>query len=329
MKKLLSILLFFSFTFIYAQPEMSKIASMPGAFSRMGFGARGIAMGNAMSSVTSGNLSAYYNPALSVFQKGNHFQAAYSSLSFDRHLNFVGFTKKFSIGRDKKTGKARSTAGVSLGIINAGVSGISGRDNQGFSTGDLSTSENQFLISISKLVGDKLAVGLSMKFYYYKLYEKISSTSLGFDLGALYRVNDKMNVSFVVTDLNSSYKWDTSSLYSIYGKISEDAFPWLAKLGTSYFIKSFKSTFSLEYERSSAATNYLRAGVEYNPLERLFFRAGIDRLNISNFDEPALFSFGFEYSHRLLGVEAGVNYAYVYEPYSTGDRHIVGIVLGL
>ncbi len=306
---------------------MSKLASMPGAFSRMGFGARGIAMGNAMASVSEGNLSAYYNPALSVFQKGNHFQAAYTSLSFDRRLNFVGFTKKFELGKDKKTGKARSTAGVSLGIINAGVTGISGRDNQGFSTGEFSTSENQFLLSISKTLTDKLAIGLSMKFYYYKLYEKISSTSLGFDLGALYKVNNKMNISFIVADLNSAYKWDTSSLYSIYGRISQDNFPWLAKLGASYKFDSFKSLFSVEYERSSVRTNYIRAGVEYNPLQRLFFRAGIDRLNISNFDEPALFSFGFEYSHEVIGLNAGINYAFVYEPYSTGNRHVVGIVL--
>ncbi len=328
MKKIVTLILLFSTIIIYAQPEMSKIASMPGAFSRMGFGPRGIAMGNALSSITEGSLISYYNPALSVFQKGNNFQASYSALSFDRNLNFVGFTRKFDLGKNKKTGKPRSTAGVSFGIINSGVSNISGRDNQGFSTGNLSTSENQFFFSISKKMGEKLAAGISMKFYYYKLYENLTSTSLGFDLGLLYRATQNLNFAFVVTDLNSAYKWDTSSLYSIYGKISNDAFPWLAKLAASYSFVSFHSLVAVEYERSSEATNYLRIGLEYNPLNQLFFRAGIDRINLLNFNEPALFSLGFSYSHILLGIKTGFNYAFVLEPYSTGDRHIIGIELG-
>ena len=328
MKKLF-ITLIIAVSTITAQPKISELASMPGAFSRMGFGPRGIALGNALSSVTEGNLTSYYNPALSVWQNSAHLQASYSALSFDRHLNFVGFTKKFNLGHDKKTGKPRSSAGLCIGIINSGVSNISGRDNQGFSTGDLSTSENQFFAAISKKLGNKISAGISMKFYYYKLYEKMTATSLGLDLGLLYNASENLNISFVVADINSSYKWDSSSLYDLYGRTSNDDFPWLAKLGASYNLKSYKTLIAVEYERSSVKTNYLRGGVEYNPVEKLFLRAGVDRLNISNFDEPALFSFGFEYSHTLLGLEMGMNYAFVIEPYSTGNRHVIGLILNL
>ncbi len=328
LKKLFVILLILASS-MTAQPKISKIASMPGAFSRMGFGPRGIAMGNALSSVSEGNLTSYYNPALSVMQSNAHLQASYSALTFDRHLNFVGFTKKFNLGHNKKTGKPISSAGLSIGIINSGVSNISGRDNQGFSTGDLSTSENQFFASISKKFGDKISAGISMKFYYYKLYEKMTATSFGLDLGLLYRATENLNFSLVVVDVNSSYKWDSSSLYDLYGRTSNDDFPWLAKFGTSYYLKSFKTLIAVEYERSSVKTNYLRGGVEYSPVEKLFLRAGIDRLNISNFDEPALFSFGFEYTHTLLGLEMGMNYAFVIEHYSTGNRHVIGIILNL
>ena len=118
-----------------AQPKFTEIASRPGAFSRMGFGARGIGMGNAMSAVTEGNLVSYYNPALSVFQENNSFHTSYSFLSLDRSLNFLNFTKRFDFYSSKDTSLEnrvpRSTAGVSIGIINAGVSNIDGRDNQG------------------------------------------------------------------------------------------------------------------------------------------------------------------------------------------------------
>lgn len=100
---------------------------MAGSFSRMGFGARGMGMGNAMAAVIDGNLVSYYNPALSAFQNDNYFQTSYSFLSLDRALNFLNFTKKFEFGKSKK----KRTAGISIGIINAGVSGIKGTDNQG------------------------------------------------------------------------------------------------------------------------------------------------------------------------------------------------------
>ena len=125
MKKVV-LFLFLIFTIcVQAQPKFSEIASMPGAFSRMGFGARGIGMGNALTAVTEGNLVSYYNPALSVFQEGNSFQTSYTFLSLDRSLNFLSFTRRFDLG-----GKKDRAAGISAGIINSGVGKIDGRDNQ-------------------------------------------------------------------------------------------------------------------------------------------------------------------------------------------------------
>ena len=212
-----------------AQPEFSKISSMPGAFSRMGFGARGIGMGNAMSAITDGNLVSYYNPALIVYQENNSFQTSYSFLSLDRSLNFLNFTRKFEFYSAKdsliENPKPRATAGISIGVINAGVSKIDGRDNQGIKTGDLSTSENQFFLGLANKFSDKLSIGITIKFYYYKLYEEISTNSVGFDAGALYRVNDQWNVSLLISDINSKYKWDTSPVYELEGSTTEDKFP--------------------------------------------------------------------------------------------------------
>ena len=86
-------------SFAFAQASTTEISSMPGAFSRMGFGARGIGMGNAMSAVKEGNLVSYYNPALVPFQEGNSFQTSYTFLSLDRSLNFLNFTKRFELGK--------------------------------------------------------------------------------------------------------------------------------------------------------------------------------------------------------------------------------------
>ncbi len=102
------------------------------------------------------NLVSYYNPAVTPFQENNSFQAGYSFLSFDRSLNFLNFTRKFDFYSAKDSvsefRKPRTTAGLSVGIINSGIGNIDGRDNNGLPTGELSTSENQFFIGLANKI---------------------------------------------------------------------------------------------------------------------------------------------------------------------------------
>jgi len=330
-KKIISIIILVCSIPLLAQPEFSRISSLPGAFSRIGFGARGIGMGNAMSSVIEGNLVSYYNPALSVFQDDNSFQTSYSILSLDRSLNFLNFTRRFEFYSSKDSAveikKPRATAGLSFGIINSGVSNIDGRDNQGFPTGELKTSENQFFIGMGIRVSDKLAIGVAAKFYYYKLYEAVTSTGLGFDFGALYKINENFSVSAVLADLNSKYKWDSTPIYDQDGSSFTDEFPLLRKVGVSYYNESIGLLASLEFENSNAETNILRAGVEYNIYENLFFRGGVDQFNLSNADFLPKPSAGFSYSKIFGSITAGIHYAFMIEQYSPHDRHIVGLTI--
>jgi opacity protein-like surface antigen len=293
---------------------------MSGAFSRMGFGARGMGMGNAMVSVVNGNLVSYYNPAVSTFQEGNLFQTSYSFLSLDRTLNFLSFTKKLEIGKRKKR-----IAGISIGIINAGVSGIDGRDNQGLKTGDLSTSENQFFLSFSNRFSDKFSLGVGIKFYYFKLYEQITSTALGIDIGAIYLLNKNISLAASINDINSKYKWDTSNLYGLEGNSTRYNFPLLFRFGVSYKLSNPNLLASVEFEHSDAQTDFIRVGAEYNIFENLFLRGGVDRISISNFDIPARPSLGFSYLKKFDSFKVGINYAFVMEPYSSYDSHIIGV----
>lgn len=321
MKKYFLILFIISLSsLLSAQPKSSKISSMPGTFSRMGFGARGIGMGNALTAVIEGNLVSYYNPAVSVFQEGNSFQTAYTFLSLDRSLNFLSFTRRFEL-----SGKKNRAAGLSAGIINSGVSRIDGRDNQGLPTGDLSTSENQFFLSFAKRFSDNLSVGIGAKFYYYKLYESVTASGVGVDLGLLYKINDEFAAAVTIADLNSAYKWDTSNLYGTDGEISTDKFPVLKRLGVSYYNKDLGLLASLEFENSNGETNIIRAGAEYNIYEGLYLRAGIDQFNLSNSDFLPKPAAGFSYARSFDGVTIGVDYAFMIEQYSPQDRHVVGI----
>ncbi len=312
----------------FAQPKFIDVDTKPGAFSRMGFGARGIGMGNAMSAITDGNLVSYYNPALSPFQENNSVQIGYSLLSLDRSLNFLSFTKKFDFYSAKDTPvnkKPSRTAGISAGIINSGLSGIDGRDNNGLPTGELSTSENQFFLSVANRFSEKLSIGISVKFYYYKLYEKITSSGLGIDIGTLYKINNNWNVSLMISDLNSKYEWDTSPVYDQQGLTTTDKFPVLKKIGVSYNYPELKLLTAIEFENSNAGTNIIRAGAEYNIYEGLFIRCGIDQFNLNNIEAAFKPSLGFSYAKSFSDFTLSVDYAFMVEQYSSSDRHIIGI----
>ena len=313
---------------IFAQPEFSELAIKPGAFSRIGFGARGIGFGNALSSITEGQLVSYYNPAVTPFQEMNSVQAGYSFLSIDRSLNFLSFTRRFDFYSSKDTSvdrKPRTTAGVSIGIINAGLSNIDGYDNNDLPTGELSTSENQFFIGLAARVSEKLSLGIAVKFFYYKLYEEVNSNGLGFDVGALYRVSEYFNVSLVIADINSKYKWDTSPIYEQEGIISEDKFPNLRKIGISYRNKELGILGAVEFENNDAKSNILRAGVEYNVYDQFYIRGGLDQFNLNNTDWPIKPALGFSYFQTLSNFVVGVDYAFQIEQYSSADRHIVSV----
>lgn len=314
---------------VFAQPEFSKVNSMAGAFSRMGFGARGIGMGNAASAVLHGNVSTYYNPALSVFQQDNAVQTGYTVLGLDRSLNFFSFTRRFEFYSASDTmqvsRKPRTTAGISAGIINSGVSDIQERDNQGNIKSTFSTSENQFYLAIANRFSEKLTVGLSAKFYYYQLFKDISSTGFGFDIGAIYSINNNFAVSVVLSDINSKYKWDTAPLYGTSGTNTTDDFPFAKKLGISYYLEDVRLQLAAEIVESGGESTFGRFGAEYNIYDKLYLRCGVDGFDFTNSDNPVRPAAGFSYSQKTGGVLVGIDYAFVSEAYGTGDRHVIGL----
>ncbi|MGK9476993.1 hypothetical protein [Melioribacter sp. OK-6-Me] len=324
--KLILVAILFLTTSLSAQ--YSALNSKAGSFSRLGFGARGMGMGNAMSSVTTGNLTAYYNPAVSVFQESSLFQASYSFLSLDRSLNFIGFTKKFGLGKivsPEGKEKFRSYAGLSIGLINAGVSDIDVRDDAGEKIKSISTSENQFFVAVANRFSEKLALGVAFKFYYFSLYENMTATSVGIDVGAIYSLTKEMNLSLVISDLNASYKWDSSNIYGESGRNTTDKFPLIKKMGLSYKLDKPNLLLAVEWQGSNVGSNILRGGIEYEPIDNLHLRGGLDRFEISEDDIPVRPSLGFSYLYGMKNLNLGINYAFVVEPYSTSDQHIIGI----
>ncbi len=304
----------------------SQLGGLPGAFTRMGFNARGISMGNAMTSVTSGDVNGFYNPAVSSFQNEHLINASYSFLSLDRSLNFVSYTKNFKLPKQTEGG-----AGITFSWINSGVGKIDGRDIDGFSIGELSTSENQFLFAPSIMVSDKISLGVGFKLYYSKLYEGVSATSFGFDLGGIYKVNDKINVGVTVKDINSKYEWNTIDLYGQNGNQTKEKFPRLFTLGVSYQLPKNFGIVSVDYETSNKKSNIIRVGAEISPVKDINFRAGVDRFDLSSEDKiaGARAMFGIGYQRSFLSYIVGIDYSFVIEPYTHNPFQTITAVFKL
>lgn len=305
MKTLTIVVLLFASQYAYG-------SGSAGAFARLGFGARGMGMGNAMSAVTTGSVSSYYNPALSAFSEERTGSATFGILSLDRYLNFINYTQA-----------VKPHAGISVGLINSGVRDIDGRDNDGYHTEDYSTTENQFFLSFSNRVDEHVALGVTVKMYYSKLFDQVTTTTVGFDLGALVTPTEGLSIGLVAQDLNSKYKWDTKAIYDVNGKITEDKFPTLYRLATAYKIPGTNALVAGEFEHSSDKSNIVRFGAEYSFVENFSVRAGADRWGLDDNTTGIKPTFGFTARSSLDGFTPAVHYAYVVEGFAPHGMHII------
>jgi hypothetical protein len=337
-KKIFLIISVIFFTCLSANAQLGSYA---GSFARMGFGARGLSMGNALVSDVFGDINGYYNPSLSCFQENGILNLGYTAMTLDRRLNYVGFSKKFKLQSQPKGG-----AGISLSWINSGVSNIDGRDNDAKQIGTLSTFENQFSLGTGFLVDENFSLGVGFKLYYSKLYDQVKTTSVAFDLGATYKARPDLSFGFAVRDISAKYKWETSKIYGDLGTTTENKFPVLADFGATYLFPKNYGTASVEVEtsinprfetkdtsgitvQSDRTYNYIiKFGAEIKLSEQLKIRAGIDRMDLKADDfwgnvKPG-FGVGF-YKTFSKDITLGLDYSFQIEPFSHDGIHNIGI----
>jgi hypothetical protein len=291
----------------------SQSANNAGAFARMGFGARGISMGNAMTAVTTGDVSTYYNPAVAAFSDRRTAAASFGILSLDRRLNYLSYTQS-----------VQPTAGLSFGIINAGVGNIDGRDANGNHTENYSTFENQFYLAFSNRVHPDVSIGVAAKLYYSKLFTDVKSTTVGFDVGICVHIIEQLYGGIALQDLASKYDWNTQTLYADpYGKQTTEKFPTLRRFGLSYVLPADIGLVAADFENSSNNTNILRFGAEYHALEYFTIRCGVDRLDLGDNATGAKPTFGFTAQKSLGSWTPALTYAYAYESFAPQAIHII------
>jgi hypothetical protein len=309
-----ALLLSITFTMQSQLQSDNSFSSMPGSAMRMGFGARGMAMGNSLSAVYDDGVTSYYNPALVPFQTEKNLTASYGILSLDRSLNCLTYTVPL-----------KPNAGLSISIINSGVASIDGRNSDGVQTGTTSTSENAFMLSFGIRPKSNFSFGLTMKVYYSSLYQGVSSATTAFDAGIVYIPVQDVTCAVVVQDINGHYKWDSSSLYGEYGKSYIEDFPLRKRIAIAWSPSAWPALVTGEFEYIGSDP-MLRFGTEVFLVDAFALRAGIDQI-LLNGEMPAKPSLGFLFHMNIFKKQMDFQYAYVFEPYSPSGIHILSIGL--
>ena len=308
-------------------------AQHAGAFARMGFGARGMALGNAIAADVTGQASPYYNPALAPFLARQSLDFSSALMTLDRQLQFVQLSTPL-----------RPRAGIAGGLIHAGVENFDGRDASGYHTGTFAISEYAFFMAFGVSVSRRLTAGVGLELFRSDYHTDVpTARSLGIDLGLSFRINDRLHVGTVVDDLLASYAWDTAQLHRGGGKTT-DHFPRRVRLGAAYqwsslhLFAEYESRFTVSqvwHRRVELVGGALReviysedlrlhesryrAGAEYRFVPALAIRGGTSSVGHGAMRPSA----GFMVEQPVGKVAVRAEYAFLLEPYALGTMHLL------
>lgn len=319
---------------------MAQSGGITGASFRMGIDPIGISMGNSISAWSSNESSALYNPALvTSIQEGVSIQPATSRMSFDRSLHSL--EARFPLP---------PTAALSLSVTHFRITGIDGRTQSGYPTGDISTSDFRLAGIFGISLSDQLKAGIGIKWNRSNYHAEVPvSSSVGLDFGVLYSLLPRISLALVAQDLFSSFTWDTGQLYgSEQGQSQKQKFARRLKLAghiqlsdeiditseiehrsqtfskqTPSLISSFGDPdlrfISLDQKENELL---LRQGISWKYTPLVTFRSGVETSDLRL--EPELFwGAGFSLYPTGLTFSPGIHYAYRNEPGKRSSVHSI------
>jgi len=307
-----------------------------GQIGRIGFGGRGIAVGNALAGDASGSASPFYNPALAPYILKQSIGLSAALMTHDRQLQFVEFQTPL-----------KPIAGIATGLIHAGVGQIDQRNSSGYHLGMASTNEYAFYAAFGVRIRDRASVGIGLQLFRNDLHVDLPSTqTLGIDVGIGIHVLRSLHIGMVVDDLLAKYDWDSLDRE---GQGATDDFPTRLRFGVSWIVLEQRLQLLAEYESRFSQRSieepivvfsaggpqqvystreltlhksHIRFGAEFTLVPALILRAGLSQLEATADGGPRP-SFGFmtEQSLGLLVTQA--SYTFVLEPYVRGGIHML------
>lgn len=230
-KVLMAIVLFSMTSFLLAD-DNNALAD----WTKVGIGAKAMAMGGTGTAYMDNISNAYWNPAGLARIKTFEFGSTYiDGLGWDRTRNFAAF------GFRMRSGYA------ALSWNNANVTDIEGRDENDNLTEDFDNNEHNFALSYAHDFLN-VKIGITAKGYASTM-EDDTETGFGADIGMIYDINQYMSLGAAFRD--------------VYSKIGDDEVPHLFTIGAAiYPIKNVTLAMDMNREKHTDDT-MISLGAEY------------------------------------------------------------------
>ena len=258
------------------------------SFLKLGVGARSIAMGEAYTAITTDHSSIFYNPASLRFAKSHELQLMHKEWIAETSSEYLGASvmgENFSYG---------------FSALNTSVGEIEVRTKPGPAEGTFSAQNFALGLTVSFSVDEHLAIGLTGKFLYEKIFVDEAS-GYGFDIGGSYRYSN--DLMFGASILN------IGSMNVLRNQATE--LPTTVRVGAAYNYLEFDNIFLVGaadiVKTLKDNQTHFNAGVEAKYDQLLSLRAGY-KTGYSN----TSFTAGFGVIYGIIKLD------YAFVPFSEG-----------
>lgn len=317
--KLLTVIATVTILFAFnLKTDARPLAGLSGSFLRIGISADRVAMGDVGAALPGGGSTWYYNPAILPLEMNRQASLGYRWMSLDRSIIYASFSTNLE-----------PNAGISFTVLRSGTDNIDGRYSNGEQFDVLSQSDNMISGSFGLNPIKQISIGITIKWYINAVPDildddkNLYAYGMGVDLGAMYLVTDWLNLGFQLKDIDSRYTWETSEVWGDSKGATEDQFPNFMRFGIginalpdlSVGIDAILYPNELDDDKG-VDVHY---GLEYKypmMIGRSF------KLRTGWNGEAATFGFGIDLNLNYL--DAAIDYAYIIEPNSPGDSHLIG-----
>ncbi|MBX7151193.1 PorV/PorQ family protein [bacterium] len=288
---------FFVIQFLLAGPTFaSDSAGQAGSFLRIGLGPRAKGLGDAYVAVADNAFAAYYNPAGLAFLKNKEVSFSYSLMSFDRTFSYIGFSRPLP-----------PSAGFSFGVLQSGFKDSDTRLSNGETFGEhIEDTQYTAFLGFALRFGNKFAFGITPKLIYSKVYD-VSASSIGVDLGAMYRATDQLTFGMAVKEIGQSLKY-TRDPNGDGDRTTTDDLPRITKIGAVYRLPLTGTIREMmlvsDYEMNSEQSAKMHFGIEAGILEKVSIRIGLDAKD---------FTTGLSIPFKMKDQQFRFDYAFIHD----------------
>lgn len=252
-----------------AQAWAAAEAGQPGAYLRLGVGARAAALADAYSALAEGPDAGYWNPAALAWSRRPALASSLSVLSLGRQYNTAALQLAWDNAEAPPEGSLPLSQRSGLGAWSLSWLSFSlGDDFEGRSADTasfyrFSDRQSAYLLSHGRPLASWLAVGVGAKLYDRQL-ETFAASGAGLDLGALLLLNSKLRVGIGASDLFSRLRWSTGY---------EERLPVVVR-GSLAFKPLTRASVAIQLSAVEGRSWEPSVGLELEPIRGIFARGG-------------------------------------------------------